>query len=83
MANGLMFIGSSAFDTNGKANCSGTPAVCNPLWTGPTGTGLDGPPTIANGKVYLSDIPFVSAVGGGFRHPPLRLGTAAAHHTRR
>jgi PQQ-like domain len=66
VANGLMFIGSNAFDANGKANCSGTPAVCNPLWTGPTETGLDGPPAIANGKVYLSDIPFVSAVGEDF-----------------
>jgi hypothetical protein len=70
VANGLMFIGSLvAFDANGKTNCSGTPVVCNPLWTGPTGgrgTGLDGPAAIANGKVYVSDIPFVSAVGENF-----------------
>jgi outer membrane protein assembly factor BamB len=66
VANGLMFIGSSAFDANGKRNCSGTPAVCNPLWTGSTETGLDGPPAIANGKVYVNDIPFVSAVGEDF-----------------
>jgi hypothetical protein len=68
VANGLVFIGNlMAFDANGKTNCSGTPVVCNPLWTGPaTGTSLLGPAAIANGKVYVSDIPFVTAVGVDF-----------------
>jgi hypothetical protein len=69
VANGLVFIGSGtgssssgsnfmAFDANGKAHCSGTPTVCNPLWTGAT-TGLqEGSAAIANGKIYVADNSF-------------------------
>ena len=66
VADGLVFIEGAAFDANGKTNCSGTPSVCNLLWAGKTETGLVGPAAIANGKVYVSDIPFVSAVGEDF-----------------
>ncbi len=69
VANGLVFIGSGtgssssgsnfmAFDANGKTDCSGTPAVCNPLWTGAT-TGLqEGSAAVANGKIYVADNSF-------------------------
>jgi hypothetical protein len=65
VANGLVFIGGGggsgndleAFDANGVTNCSGTPKVCTPLWSGVTGTPLVNSVAIANGKVYLSDIP--------------------------
>jgi hypothetical protein len=69
VANGLVFIGSGggssngpsdflAFDADGKTNCSGTPLVCNPLWTGET-TGIPyGSAAVANGKIYLADDSF-------------------------
>ncbi len=41
-----------AFDANGVSNCSGTPKVCQPLWTGHTASPESGSPAIANGKVY-------------------------------
>ncbi len=47
-----------AFDTNGKIDCSGTPTVCNPLWTGVASGVLTGSPAIANGKVYVTDSSF-------------------------
>jgi PQQ-like domain/Bacterial Ig domain len=69
VADGLVYIGSSsnasprmfgvmAFDASGRARCSGTPAVCTPLWTGPTGAPLTGSPAVANGKVYANDNSF-------------------------
>jgi hypothetical protein len=69
VADGLLFIGSDtgsssagfnfmAFDANGVTNCSGTPKVCNPLWTGVTTGILFGSPAIANGKVYVTDTSF-------------------------
>ena len=86
VANGLVYIGSAslahkaavfgvmAFDASGRTHCSGTPAVCNPLWTGPTGAPLTGSPAVANGKVYVTDNSF----GLGFRNRPLRVGAAPA-----
>ena len=73
VANGLVFIGSTtnaspkvfgveAFDATGHADCSGTPTVCSPLWTGATGGPLTASPAIANGKVYADD----SSFGLGF-----------------
>lgn len=48
------FTGSvEAFDANGVTNCSGTPAVCSPLWTYsdyPSG----GPPLVGDGTVIAS-----------------------------
>jgi outer membrane protein assembly factor BamB len=43
-----------AFDATGTQSCSGTPKTCQPLWvTDPwTGTGVEAPPAIANGRVY-------------------------------
>jgi hypothetical protein len=68
VANGLVFIGSTAqstsgfdflaFDATGKTNCSGTPTVCNPLWTGLATSEVTGSAAIANGKVYVNDNAF-------------------------
>jgi PQQ-like domain len=76
VANGLVFYASSfcaaacssdpgfdfeAFDANGVTNCSGTPKVCQPLWTGLEASSQTGSAAVANGKVY---------VGEGFSNPP-------------
>jgi outer membrane protein assembly factor BamB len=69
VANGLVYIGSAsnaspqvfgveAFDASGHTNCSGTPTVCNPLWTGDSTGVMTGSPAIANGKVYDADSSF-------------------------
>ena len=39
-----------AFDATGVTNCTGTPKVCEPLWTGADGIGV----AVANGLVYES-----------------------------
>ncbi|MGZ6912674.1 MAG: hypothetical protein ACXVJS_14045 [Acidimicrobiia bacterium] len=43
-----------AYDAAGSKNCSGTPVVCQPLWTSDpwTGAGFDAAPAIAGGRVY-------------------------------
>ncbi len=86
VANGLVFIGLfnggpgvQAFDVGGATNCSGTPKVCNPLWTGPTTNPVTGPPAIANGKIYATDNGLIFNPG----RRPLRLGPAAADDRRR
>ena len=70
VANGLVLYASSfcaaacssdpgfdfeAFDANGVANCSGTPKVCQPLWTGLEASSPEGSPAIANGKIYVGE----------------------------
>ena len=70
VANGLVFYASSfcatacssdpgfdfeAFDASGTTNCSGTPKVCQPLWTGLAASSPEGSPAIANGKLYLGE----------------------------
>lgn len=41
------------FDAAGRANCTGVPAVCVPLWSSPHAYAT--PPTVANGYVYQVD----------------------------
>ncbi len=42
-----------AVDANGVTNCSGSPLVCQPLWTAPSaGKADNGTPAVANGRVY-------------------------------
>ncbi len=43
-----------AFDATGTTNCTGTPKVCQPLWTAPLSspTYLTDTPAVANGLVY-------------------------------
>jgi outer membrane protein assembly factor BamB len=40
-----------AFDASGNTNCSGTPKVCEPLWTG---GGFPAGQSVANGLVYVT-----------------------------
>ena len=69
VANGLVYIGTAsggqstgfnfdAFDANGHTDCAGTPAVCNPLWTGVATGPLTGSAAIANGRVFVTDNSF-------------------------
>ena len=70
IANGIVYVEArdssagtpstlSTFDIGGTINCSGTPKVCQPLWSVDTGgAGLPAPPVlappaIANGRVYV------------------------------
>ncbi len=41
-----------AFDATGTTNCSGTPKVCQPLWSAPINA--FGVPSIADGRVYVA-----------------------------
>jgi outer membrane protein assembly factor BamB len=43
-----------AFDGSGTTGCSGTPTVCDPLWTGDAGADVTTSPSVANGLVYLT-----------------------------
>jgi outer membrane protein assembly factor BamB len=65
VVNGVVYVGVAAggvdlvaFDAAGNTNCSGTPKVCSPLWTGvPSpydGNGAsDTSPAYANGVIYI------------------------------
>jgi hypothetical protein len=47
----------AAFDPAGKSGCSGTPAVCTPMWTTtglPTSIANSGSPAVANGVLYIA-----------------------------
>jgi outer membrane protein assembly factor BamB/plastocyanin len=44
--------GVSAYDARGMTNCSGSPIVCSPIWTGAT-SGTARSPVDANGMVYV------------------------------
>jgi len=35
IANGLLYVGPNAFDVTGVTACSGSPIICQPLWTAP------------------------------------------------
>lgn len=61
VAAGPVYVGSIGvgsqlvmFDAAGAANCSGSPAVCTPLWFTDTwqGSGFEQAPAIANGVLY-------------------------------
>jgi outer membrane protein assembly factor BamB len=61
VANGVVYIGSldgnlDAFDAKGLGSpqCSSSPLVCSPLWTGATGSSVDSSPTVVNGVVYVA-----------------------------
>ncbi len=62
VANNTLFIEGKgalvALDATGSTNCSGTPKVCQPLWTSPIGTAqsssnLNSAPAVGNGVVYI------------------------------
>jgi hypothetical protein len=45
----------NAFDLAGSAGCTGSPAVCQPMWTGPAGPVTDrGGPSVVNGVVLVA-----------------------------
>jgi hypothetical protein len=48
--------GLAAFDATGTTNCSGSPPVCQPLWTTTPLTNFQffGAPSVANGVVYVA-----------------------------
>jgi outer membrane protein assembly factor BamB len=46
----------AAFDAAGNTNCSGTPTICEPLWTADAGL----PAAVANGLVYVSSVRGIS-----------------------
>ncbi len=62
-----------AYDANGITNCSGTPIVCSPLWTGVMTSTTDfsvtqSKPAIVNGIVYEGSTDhrlYLFSVGGG------------------
>ena len=43
----------AAFDATGTTNCSGTPKVCQPLWTAPVVSAA--PPNVDHGTVFVDD----------------------------
>lgn len=43
-----------AYDLHGNTNCSGVPKVCQKLWVGGTGAGINAP-AVAGGLVFASD----------------------------
>ena len=46
----------AAFDAAGRVGCTGTPAVCSPLWVSDGfANGQLSDPSVANGRVYVSD----------------------------
>jgi hypothetical protein len=55
VVNGVVYISTSsgleAFDAAGQKNCSGSPALCQPLWSAP---GAFGDPTVSGSTVYVS-----------------------------
>ena len=53
ITNSVAFRGASAFDATGTTNCSGVPKVCQPLWTGVTGSDTTSSTTVANGVAYV------------------------------
>jgi hypothetical protein len=61
VANGVVYVSANAtstssgglyaFDANGVTNCSGTPKVCQPLWT--ASSGEESSPVVVSGEVYI------------------------------
>ena len=58
VVDGVVYVGSYdhdlyAFDATGTVDCSGSPEVCAPLWTAPTGGIVVSSPVVADGVVYV------------------------------
>lgn len=59
IANGRVFVGSDdgtvdAFDAVGNSHCSGTPTLCQPLWTAQTNGVVDSSAAVAGNSVYVA-----------------------------
>ncbi len=71
VANGVVYIGGGgssvvgfmlAFDAAGTMGCSGTPKICNPVWTSDNGFGaIASSPAVANGYAYIGGTNGVAA----------------------
>ena len=72
VANGDVYLAGGgsldAFDASGTTNCSGTPKICAPLWSGAVGKFDDTSPTVANGTVYVSSYDEIT-MASGFGEP--------------
>ena len=54
----VVYVGSTngkleAFDATGTTNCSGSPKVCTPLWTGATGGSILSSPNVSGSIVFV------------------------------
>lgn len=62
VSNGIIYASTSsgleAFDAAGQTNCTGTPTVCQPLWTA---SGTFGSPSVSDGTVFLTTTSGVEA----------------------
>jgi hypothetical protein len=67
VANGVLFAGRQAFDASGTSGCSGSPVLCQPLWTTP----LAGTTTsvVTNGRVLTLTTSGTSTVLSNYRLP--------------
>lgn len=58
VSGGVAYLGSGAqlvaVDATGTTNCSGSPTLCQPLWTAYVGTMDDSTPAVAGGRVYVA-----------------------------
>ena len=58
VADGVVYIGSTdsnlyAFDAAGISGCAGSPRVCTPLWTAPTGSFITSSAAVVDGTAYV------------------------------
>jgi hypothetical protein len=61
-ATGVFATQLQAFDATGQTGCSGTPIVCQPMWTGTLSGGSFGAyPTVAGGRVFVTEEPIPAA----------------------
>jgi len=51
VANGVLYVGRSAYDASGATGCTGAPVVCSPIWTAPVPTTGNRTFFASNGKV--------------------------------
>jgi hypothetical protein len=66
VANGLVYMsgsnGLSVFDAAGTTGCSGSPALCTPMWTAPTPWPAVAGPSVSAGRVF---VPTYDSSGSG------------------
>ena len=86
IANGVIYIANGtlyAFDGAGSTNCTGTPKVCSPLWTGTTSSSPTySAPSVANGTVYVAswDSKLYAFAAAGSTNCSVTVVRRPAHH---
>ena len=59
VANGVVYASNgtsiAALDAAGTIGCTGTPKVCNPIWTSPS-VGINAQPALVDGRLYVSGV---------------------------